>query len=231
MVRGQKSMFEQHVDPAKTVQNLILIIGSQDAYFTPSVRVCATKVLEFLCGLETHPEFRYSDERNNPYFEVITKNYQDYVSISMKFAEFYSPANLQNFIEEQVESEQGSMQIDQGKNQDEVEHVYSSQCFLRAFLGFLYVLLKLRARSAVSQLLPQLVDPIVRIVTVMPRENSYVVNLDCQKIALQILKEITRSNIQFDDSRQLVMLIDRLKVELRILKDDYDAYDPAKEHQ
>lgn len=94
LVKHQKAMFELHVDPAKIVQNLILIISSPDPYFTPKVRVAATKMLEFLCELDTHPEFRYSDERNNPYFEVVTKNYQDYVSISKRFAEFYSPQNL-----------------------------------------------------------------------------------------------------------------------------------------
>ena len=58
----------------------------------------------------------------------------------------------------------------------------------------------------------------------MPQNNSYIVNLDCQKSALQILKEITRSNVFFDDKSHLVLLIDRLKIELSILKDDYNAY-------
>ena len=58
----------------------------------------------------------------------------------------------------------------------------------------------------------------------MPRNNSYIVNLDCQKSALQILKEITRSNIFFDDESHIVLLIDRLKIELSILRDDYNSY-------
>ena len=39
-----------------------------------------------------------------------------------------------------------------------------------------------------------------------------------------MLKEITRSNIFFDDEGHVVLLIDRLKVELAILRDDYDNY-------
>ena len=96
---------------------------------------------------------------------------------------------------------------------------------MRSFLGFLYIMVKFRSRSMTTQLFPQLVEPVVKIVTVMPRDKTYIVNLDCQKIALQILKEITRSNFQFDDSRQLAQLIERLKTELKILKDDYDNFD------
>ena len=40
-----------------------------------------------------------------------------------------------------------------------------------------------------------------------------------------MLKEITRTNISFDNQMQLAMMIDRLKVELSILKDDYENYD------
>lgn len=58
----------------------------------------------------------------------------------------------------------------------------------------------------------------------MPRNNVYILNLDCQKSALQILKEITRSNIFFDDESYIVLLINRLKVELSILRDDFDNY-------
>ena len=91
LVKQQRVMFEKNLDPAKIVQNLILIVSSPDPYFTAKVRTGALKVLEFLCELDTHPEFRYSDERSNPYFEAILKNFQEYVSISKKFAEFYSP--------------------------------------------------------------------------------------------------------------------------------------------
>ena len=120
LVKQQKVLFESHMDPAKVVQNLILIIGSSDPYFTPKVRVSAIKVLEFLCELDTHPEFRYSDERTNPYFDVICKYFQDYVSICKRFAEFYSPDSLNKFIEEMRErqDEQASaMQIDDEANQ------------------------------------------------------------------------------------------------------------------
>ena len=52
-----------------------------------------------------------------------------------------------------------------------------------------------------TQLFPQLVEPIVRLITVKPVDGFYIVNLDCQKSALQLLKEITRTNVSFDDSR------------------------------
>ena len=95
------------------------------------------------------------------------------------------------------------MQVDQGSDarSEADRHVFSSQTFLRAFLGFMFVLIGFRTRSMQTQLYPQLVEPIIRIVTVMPRDNYYIINLDCQKVALQILKEITRSNVHFDDPR------------------------------
>ena len=234
LVKQQKVMFESHMDPAKVIQNLILIVSSSDPYFTPKVRVSAIKVLEFLCDLDTHPEFRYSDERNNPYFEVICKSFQDYVSISKRFAEFYSPSNLNKFIQEMEEQESSAMQIDDDPRQQRplqssqnysTDNAFASQMFLRSFLSFMFTLISLRTQSMKTQLFPQLIEPIVRIITVMPRNNSYVVNLDCQKSALQILKEITRSNIFFDDESHIVLLIERLKIELSILRDDYDNYE------
>lgn len=65
-------------------------------------------MLEFLCELDTHPEFKYKSERSNPYFEVVLKNFQEYVSISKKFGDFYNPSNLQNFVSE-MESESKGM--------------------------------------------------------------------------------------------------------------------------
>ena len=64
-------MFEKHIDPTKVVQNLILIISSKDPYFTSRVRVSALKVLQFLCELDTHPEFRYNNIRDNPYVNIV----------------------------------------------------------------------------------------------------------------------------------------------------------------
>ena len=52
-----------------------------------------------------------------------------------------------------------------------------------------------------------------------PTNNLYNVNLGCQKLALKILKEITKSQT-FDDSSQLQRLINRLKKELLILSED-----------
>lgn len=63
------------MDASKVVQNLILIVSSSDPYFTPTVRVSSFKMLEFLCELDAHPEFRYSDERANPFFEVAVRHF------------------------------------------------------------------------------------------------------------------------------------------------------------
>lgn len=128
------------MDPVKVVQNLILIVGSTDPYFTPRVRVSALHVLLFLCELDTHPEFRYSDERANPYFEVITKNFEEFAMIVKRFSEFYSPANLEKFsseLERQNSSSDG-MQVDEESSSG--LSVFSSQYFLRAYLSFLFVL-------------------------------------------------------------------------------------------
>ena len=85
-------------------------------------------------------------------------------------------------------------------------------------------MIQLKTRNMQTQLFPQLVDPMIRLVTVAPRKQVYPVNFDCQKSALQILKEIIKAGISFDDSRQLVFLIDRLKTELSILKEDFELF-------
>lgn len=42
----------------------------------------------------------------------------------------------------------------------------------------------LKTRNMHTQLFPQLVEPIIRLITVMPRDQTYIINLDCQKSAL-----------------------------------------------
>lgn len=64
----------------------------------------------------------------------------------------------------------------------------------------MFVLVTFRTRPMLTQLYPQLIDPIILILTIKPCDRSYIVNLDCQKSALQILKEISRSNLSFDNS-------------------------------
>jgi hypothetical protein len=83
-------MFERHVDPLKVVQNLILIVSSTDPYFTPKVRVGALKILQFLCELDTHPEFHYNSVRDNPYVTIVILHFQEYVSMAKRFAEVLS---------------------------------------------------------------------------------------------------------------------------------------------
>ena len=85
---------------------MVFIIGSPDPYFTPKVRVASLRLLEFLSELDTHEQFRYQDERSNPYFEVILKHFQEYVSIIKNFAEFYSPASLERFLKEKEDEAQ-----------------------------------------------------------------------------------------------------------------------------
>jgi len=72
-------------------------------------------VLEFLTELDMHPEFKYSSERSNPYFEIVLKHFQAYVSISKKFADFYSASNLEKF-DERMREESKTMQIDEGND-------------------------------------------------------------------------------------------------------------------
>ena len=98
----------------------------------------------------------------------------------------------------------------------------ASQRFLKALLTFTHSLVGYRSRTMQTQLYPQLVEPIVQLIGVMPRDHAYIVNLDCQKNALQILKEITKSQT-FDDSSQLLILIERLKWEFNILKLDFEG--------
>lgn len=125
LVKKQKTHFDSHMDPTKVVQNLILLVSSPDPYFSASARVSSLKMLEFLCELDSHPEFRYQDERKNPYFDVVVRHFQDYVSIANKFAEFYSPSSLERFFaaktqeQEQAASRQSTsgMQVDEVANQ------------------------------------------------------------------------------------------------------------------
>ena len=66
------------------------------------------------------------------------------------------------------------------------------------------------------QFFPLLVEPIINLIAMMPKDHVYFLNLDVQKNALKLLKEITRSNT-FDDTNQLQLLIGRLKCEFTIL--------------
>lgn len=66
-----------------------------------------------------------------------------------------------------------------------------------------------------------LAEPIITLVCLKPRNGTYLINLNCQKTALRILKEITRS-LTFDDSNQLLKIIDRLKIELDMLYADFN---------
>lgn len=54
----------------------------------------------------------------------------------------------------------------------------------------------------------------------LPQNKLYNVNLGCQEIALQILKELTKKSYIFDDSNLLQIIIDRLKKEFQILTED-----------
>ena len=51
---------------------------------------------------------------------------------------------------------------------------------------------------------------------VVPKDGYYRVNLGCQKNALKVIKEITKT-LTFDNTRQLSMIIERLHVEMKIL--------------
>ena len=117
------------------------------------------------------------------------------------------------------------MQVDEANSNQQLQSqppsdIYASQRFLKAYLSFLSVLVKTKTRP----LQTQLVDPMIRLVTVLPANGTYPINLDCQKLALQILKEITRHNPVFDNTGQLTLLVERLKAELAILKDDFKNY-------
>jgi hypothetical protein len=61
-----------------------------------------------------------------------------------------------------------------------------------------------------------LAEPVITLICLLPRNGTYLINLGCQKNALRILKEITRT-LTFDDSNQLLKIVDRLKVELDML--------------
>ena len=48
----------------------------------------------------------------------------------------------------------------------------------------MYSLVSFRYRAMQTQLFPQLVEPIVRLIAVQPTDFVYTLNLDCQKSAL-----------------------------------------------
>ena len=69
---------------------------------------------------------------------------------------------------------------------------------------------------------PQLFEPLVELAGCRPQNRMYNVNLSTQDIAIQILKEITKRSYIFDDSNLLQIIIDRLKMEFKILAEDLE---------
>ena len=49
----------------------------------------------------------------------------------------------------------------------------------QSFLSFLFILVNFRTRSMQTQLYPQIIEPVIRIITARPIEKTYIVNLDC----------------------------------------------------
>lgn len=66
----------------------------------------------------------------------------------------------------------------------------------------------------------QIVEPLVHIIAIIPRDGVYQADLMCQESALLILKAITKRSHIFEDSELLEKIINRLKVELKILEED-----------
>ena len=81
---------------------------------------------------------------------------------------------------------------------------------------FILDITQVKSRSLQTQYFPLLVEPVIQIISLMPEDNVYYLNLDVQRTALKILKEITRQNT-FDDTSQLQVLIERLKRQFFIL--------------
>ena len=235
MVKEKRSLFEGAVGPQRVFENLVLIISNPQAnQFAPKITVSALKVMHRMAVLDMHPDFHYSDERHNPYFGEACKYFSVYVRLIKQLAEFYQGPSYDRFLSELRNSQEQDtgMQVDceaatkpivttDCKDWGSVSTL-ASQRFLKALLTFTHSLVGYRSRTMQTQLYPQLVEPIVQIIGVMPRDHAYTVNLDCQKNALQILKEITKSQT-FDDSSQLLILIERLKREFNILKLDFEG--------
>ena len=69
-------------------------------------------------------------------------------------------------------------------------------------------------------LFPQIVEPLACIITIKPSEGLYHLDLVCQEAAQQVLKSITKRSHASDDAQLLSQIIERLKVELLILRED-----------
>lgn len=95
-----------------------------------------------------------------------------------------------------------------------------SHRYLLQYLFFMQDMVEMKTREMQNTLCVQIIEPLVQIISVLPHEGIYVVDLACQEAALQILKTITKRSHIFDDSALLVKIIERLKVELRILQED-----------
>jgi len=78
---------------------------------------------------------------------------------------------------------------------------------LAYFLCFLHDVIDLKTREMEQTLYPQLIEPLVQIITVMPAENRYKINLECQQEALSNLKIITKKSTIFEDSSLMELLI------------------------
>lgn len=95
-----------------------------------------------------------------------------------------------------------------------------SQKYLLWYLFFLQDMVEMRSREMQNTMCVQIIEPLVQLIAVKPCAGNYLVDLAVQEAALLILKTITKRSHIFDDSNLLLQIIDRLKAEIFILKED-----------
>lgn len=147
-------------------------------------------------------EFKDIGEQKNPYFKEACKHYAEYVTLLRQIAASNRP-----------------LQDDQ-MDVDSSPSLFKSQKYLFAYLQYLYDLIFIKTKDMQNQLCVQIIEPLVQIISTQPTNGVYVINLACQEEALKILKTITKRSHILDDQSLLPKIIDRLKVELQILKED-----------
>jgi hypothetical protein len=102
--------------------------------------------------------------------------------------------------------------------EDDQDYI-KSQSFLSDFLLFLENIAKCKIRSVNSQIFPQVMNEILRLITVKYDfvRDAYPVNFSCQVSAGKLLKNAIRNQSCFDDTQGIEMLIEKLKHELEII--------------
>ena len=152
----------------------------------------------------------YRSEKENPFFLEAVRHCQTYALLVSRIAQAQLSIKPPSSFPEDVEMTQEKHPWHRRTTNE------TSQRYLSYFVRFIDLVVRTRTSSVQIQLYPQLVEPLIAICTVCPKDGYYLMNIGCQKNALKVVKEITKV-IPFENTRQLNLIIERLQYEVNTL--------------